>query len=308
MNLPLPALPFPRRIVRGWLGLCMLLPLPALAGTVYQCTGPGGQIAFTSQTSGYHHCRKVGHYADTDARASAPKATAGAHSEYRSEPPAANSGASTAASAGKPAKARVRRGAVYKITRAGGVTEYTNIRPRHGRYHVLFSYISTCYACDVHSNIDWDSTPLNTDAYRKQIAAAARQYGVDPALLRAVIHAESAFNPNALSDKGAQGLMQLMPDTASDLGVDDPFDAGQNIRGGAQYLAKLLREFHGDERLATAAYNAGPQSVEKYAGVPPYDQTRVYVERVATLHERYRDAGGSARPVAAAAPANAPRS
>ncbi|MGB2788164.1 MAG: lytic transglycosylase domain-containing protein, partial [Dokdonella sp.] len=118
----------------------------------------------------------------------------------------------------------------------------------------------------------------------------ATDYGVDAALLRAVIHAESAFNPMAVSAKGAQGLMQLMPGTANDLGVADAFDAQQNIRGGAQYLAQMLREFDGDERLATAAYNAGPGAVQKYENVPPYAETQVYVERVATLKERYRKA------------------
>ena len=105
--------------------------------------------------------------------------------------------------------------------------------------------------------------------------------------MKAVIAAESAFRSDAVSHKGAQGLMQLIPGTASDMGVDNPFDVSQNIRGGAQYLAGLLKEFKGDERLATAAYNAGPQNVLKYNGVPPFDETRVYVDRVATLRQRY---------------------
>jgi len=182
---------------------------------------------------------------------------------------------------------QVRRGAVYKVSRINGVTEYTNIKPNRGGYQVLFTYISTCYACNLHSTVNWRSTALNREAYRSEVAAAATEFGVDPALLRAVIHAESAFNPNALSNKGAQGLMQLIPGTASDMGVDNPFDVSQNIRGGAQYLAGLLKEFKGDERLATAAYNAGPQNVLKYNGVPPFDETRVYVDRVATLRQRY---------------------
>ncbi|MCR6700705.1 MAG: lytic transglycosylase domain-containing protein [Dokdonella sp.] len=101
------------------------------------------------------------------------------------------------------------------------------------------------------------------------------------------MHAESAFNPLALSHKGAQGLMQLMPGTAGDLGVVDAFDIGENIRGGARYLAQMLKSFNGDERLATAAYNAGPGAVQKHGGVPPYAETKLYVERVATLRERY---------------------
>ena len=185
---------------------------------------------------------------------------------------------------------RILRGAVYKVARKDGITEYTNIKPNGGAFAVLFTYIATCVACDVHSKIDFARTALNLDAYRSEIAAAAADYGVDRALLRAVIHAESAFNPLAISNKGAQGLMQLMPDTAGDLGVTDAFDVSQNIRGGARYLAQLLQTFNGDAQLATAAYNAGPGAVQKYHGVPPYDETQVYVQRVATLRDRYQKA------------------
>jgi soluble lytic murein transglycosylase-like protein len=184
----------------------------------------------------------------------------------------------------------VLRGAVYRIERDDGVTEYTNIKPRGSAFDVLFTYIATCVACDLHSTIDWLHTPLRLDAYRNEIAQAAMDFGVDASLLRAVIHAESAFNPLAVSIKGAQGLMQLMPGTASDLGVSDAFDVVQNIRGGARYLAQLLADFNGDEELATAAYNAGPGAVRKYGGVPPYAETKVYVQRVATLHDRYSKA------------------
>ena len=108
------------------------------------------------------------------------------------------------------------------------------------------------------------------------------------AIVRAIIHAESAFNPAALSHAGAQGLMQLMPATARRFGVTDSYDATQNIRGGVQYLAWLLKRFNGDLKLAAAGYNAGEGAVDKYKGVPPYSETRRYVDRVATLAERYR--------------------
>ena len=192
--------------------------------------------------------------------------------------------------AAAPAKARTVRGAVYKVARKDGILEYTNVKPRGGSFAVLFTYIATCFAFEVHSGVDFARTALNLEAYRAEIAAAAAEFGVDVALLRAVIHAESAFNPMALSRKGAQGLMQLMPGTAVDLGVIDAFDAAENIRGGARYLAQLLRSFNGDSRLATAAYNAGPGAVQKYGGIPPYDETQVYVERVATLRDRYAKA------------------
>lgn len=196
-----------------------------------------------------------------------------------------------ALTAALPASAtRVLRGAVYRVQRKNGITEYTNIKPSAGAFAVLFTYIATCVACDLHSKIDFARTALRLDAYKAEIAAAAADFGVDSALLRAVIHAESAFNPMAVSNKGAQGLMQLMPGTATDLGVTDAFDVSQNIRGGARYLSQLLKSFNGDAQLATAAYNAGPGAVLKYRGVPPYDETQVYVQRVATLRDRYRKA------------------
>lgn len=285
---------------------------PALAGSVYRCQGPNGQIAFTNRPGTFTQCQEVASYAD---KKLAPAASDGKpHSEYRSETATAGDKPDAPPEMPKPADAKkddaatqVHRGAVYKVVRANGITEYTNIRPATGAsYRVLFTYISTCYACNVHSKVNWGSIPLKLDAYNDQIAAAAKESGVDPSLLRAVIHAESAFNRYAVSDKGAQGLMQLMPGTAADLGVGDPFDAGQNIRGGADYLAQLLKQFNGDEKLATAAYNAGPQNVAKYKGVPPFDETQLYVQRVATLHQRYRDA--QTPPAVAAAAAPAPRS
>ncbi|BFI96744.1 MAG: lytic transglycosylase domain-containing protein [Rhodanobacter sp.] len=185
---------------------------------------------------------------------------------------------------------RVLRGAVYRIARADGSVEYTNIPPagRAARTaKMLFTYIATCFACNLHSNIHWGSVPLDLTDYADAIRSASVEYGVDEAFIRAIIHAESAFNPRALSIKGAQGLMQLMPGTANDMGVLDAFDSGQNIRGGARYLALLLRTFNGDEHLAAAAYNAGPAAVQRYDGVPPYAETQVYVQRVDTLRKRY---------------------
>lgn len=192
----------------------------------------------------------------------------------------------------QPKGSRVLRGAVYRITRADGGVEYTNIpQAASGQkgqsIKMLFTYIATCAACDVHSKIDWNSVALNISAYGDAISSASNEFGVDEALLRAIIHAESAFNPRALSVAGAQGLMQLIPGTARDMGVLDAFDANQNIRGGARYLALLLKNFNGNERLAAAAYNAGPGAVQKYNGVPPYDETQVYVERVGQLRKRY---------------------
>ena len=117
-------------------------------------------------------------------------------------------------------------------------------------------------------------------AYEPLILEHAAAHSVRPDLVRAVIQAESGFNPLARSHKGAMGLMQLMPATAAELGVTDPYDPAQNIRGGVTYLKGLLRKYGNDEQLALAAYNAGPAAVAKYGTIPPYRETRNYVARI----------------------------
>ena len=112
---------------------------------------------------------------------------------------------------------------------------------------------------------------------------------LDPRLVQAVVQVESGYNPRALSNKGAIGLMQLMPGTAAQLAVDDPWDIEQNLRGGTSYLRQMLDRF-GDLELALAAYNAGPEAVVKHSGIPPYDETRAYVRKVFRLLDG--DAGG----------------
>ena len=122
--------------------------------------------------------------------------------------------------------------------------------------------------------------------YADVIDDAAELHDVDPALVRAVIHAESAFNPRAVSPKGARGLMQLMPGTARMLGVQNSFSPASNIFGGTKYLAQLLRRYR-NEIYAIAAYNAGEVPVDRYNGVPPYSETREYVRRVLRLKKQY---------------------
>ena len=121
-----------------------------------------------------------------------------------------------------------------------------------------------------------------------EINAAADQYDLDPALIKAVIERESGGNPHTVSSKGAKGLMQLMDGTARELGVSNSFDPGQNIQGGARYLRQMLDRFDGDLELALAAYNAGPGTVERYGGVPPYEETQQYVSRVKASFDAYK--------------------
>lgn len=128
----------------------------------------------------------------------------------------------------------------------------------------------------------------DTTAYDKLIRRFATQFAVDAALVKAVIHAESGFNPHAVSRAGAQGLMQLMPGTAERYGVEDAFDARQNISGGVRYLRDLLVQFRHNRRLALAAYNAGENAVVRHRGIPPYAETQTYVQRVLGFHARYR--------------------
>ena len=122
--------------------------------------------------------------------------------------------------------------------------------------------------------------------WRQVVDREAERYGLDPKLVRAVIYVESGENPVAVSPKGAQGLMQLMPGTAAEVGVDDPLRPRENIRGGVGYLATLIHDFDGQLELALAAYNAGPGAVRKYGGIPPYRETQEYVRKVLDVYRR----------------------
>jgi soluble lytic murein transglycosylase-like protein len=121
---------------------------------------------------------------------------------------------------------------------------------------------------------------IDSSRYDSLIRRYARQYGVDPALVKAVMHAESGFQPAALSPRGARGLMQIMPETARFYGVEDLFDPRQNVRAGVRHLRSLLDKLGQDIVLAVAAYNAGSAVVERYGGVPPFRETQLYVNRV----------------------------
>jgi hypothetical protein len=128
----------------------------------------------------------------------------------------------------------------------------------------------------------------NKEDIKKMIHNVSLEIGIDPDLITAVASAESDFNPNVVSDKGAQGVMQLMPDTAKSLKVVNPFDSYQNIRGGAIYLKSLLSMYNGDIKLALAAYNAGPEAVKQYGGIPPYIETQAYVQSVLIKYQNLK--------------------
>lgn len=174
---------------------------------------------------------------------------------------------------------------VFRYTNANGVVVFSDKKPEGRPYKRL---LFDCYACNPNSKINWQRTPLFTAKYQPEISKAAARYKLDPALIRAVIHAESAFNSGALSRSGAVGLMQLMPETAKEVGVTNRYNARENINGGSRYLAQLLERFNGDIALACAAYNAGPTLVEQLGAIPNYPETKSYVERVQILLQRYR--------------------
>lgn len=132
--------------------------------------------------------------------------------------------------------------------------------------------------------------PQQTLPFYDHILQASQTYDVDAALIRAIIMVESSNNPRAVSHRGAQGLMQLMPTTAKWLGVEDSFDPALNIDGGVRYFKRLLNRFNGDVQLALAAYNAGSRYVHKYGGVPPFKATRAYIKKVLKYHRHFRSA------------------
>jgi soluble lytic murein transglycosylase-like protein len=125
--------------------------------------------------------------------------------------------------------------------------------------------------------------------YHMFIIQTANHYQIDPALIKAIIMAESGYNTKAISESGAKGLMQLMPGTAQSLGVEDIFNPHQNITGGVQYFKQMVNRFNGDVKLALAAYNAGSRNVRNYNGVPPFKATRSYIKKVFKYYQIYKN-------------------
>jgi soluble lytic murein transglycosylase len=166
---------------------------------------------------------------------------------------------------------------VYTRRNERGVIEATNV-PDAGDFRLTYPGKGTL----IHSRA-WKLRPSYNGAFDRHITAAAALHGVEVALVRAIIQVESDFDHLAISSKGAQGLMQLMPDTARRMGVTNAFDPRQNIFGGVRYLRLLIDLFRGDIALVAAAYNAGENAVSRYGGIPPYKETRNYVEKVRSL-------------------------
>ncbi|HEY1654844.1 MAG TPA: lytic transglycosylase domain-containing protein [Candidatus Tumulicola sp.] len=154
----------------------------------------------------------------------------------------------------------------------------------------LFGYLGVLgllYGCSGAGYMPYAPHALGPGAIHSLVSDASRTSGVPPGLVRAVLMAESAGDPSAISTAGAQGLMQLMPGTSSGCGIANPFDPTQNVECGTTYLHSLLVRYHNNVTLAVAAYNAGPGAVDRYRGVPPYPETRAYVARVLSAYRSY---------------------
>jgi soluble lytic murein transglycosylase-like protein len=174
---------------------------------------------------------------------------------------------------------------IYKYVDNEGVMHFTDA-PTDRRFKIFMRDLKKDRK--LRTNFKIAASFRNKAEFEPLIKSLASEYGVDSNLIKAVIHAESGYNPNAVSPKGAQGLMQLMPKTAQGLKVSNSFDPKENIRGGVRYLRFLLDTFKGDVTLALAAYNAGLNRVSQYGGVPPYQETRNYVSRVLSYQKSYQ--------------------
>jgi Soluble lytic murein transglycosylase and related regulatory proteins (some contain LysM/invasin domains) len=270
--------------------------LPAAAGTLYKCTGADGVPNYVNKRVGGASCEVISRYTPDNRSGSGvsrpsgaggavstpatPTTTLGAASTGAmiTPPVSASASALVPASAPAPASAapkaaqsgntrRVVSGQVYSFIK-DGVRHYTSARPKGAASvasirTIKYSFIETCFACAVNPGVNFGTLRLNTAAYQAEIAAAARQYGVEEAVVRAIIHAESSFNPMALSHAGAQGLMQLMPATARRFGVTDSYDASQNIRAACSTWRGLFEAVQrqpqpGRRRLQRGRGRRGP--------------------------------------------------
>ncbi len=176
-------------------------------------------------------------------------------------------------------------GPIYVYREKSGAIRFSTKAPPAGVRAEIFTAKGASFST---SRATWSARgPLFRTQYHDILEGAAKTNQVELALLKAVVHVESAFNPAATSPKGAKGLMQLMPATASVYGVKHVTDPAENVRAGSKHLAGLIRKYDGSLTLALAAYNAGEEAVSRYGGVPPYTETKDYVRRVLQLKARY---------------------
>jgi len=168
---------------------------------------------------------------------------------------------------------------IYTYVDENGVRHFSNV-PTSGQYKLY-----------VRSTPKRRTKFRSTKKFDRYITKASRRHGVEFNLVKAVIKAESDFDPKAVSRKGAKGLMQIMPENYKLLSIQNPFNPDQNIMGGTKYLKQLMKKFDGELSLTLAAYNAGPKAVEKYNGIPPYRETRNYVRKVLQFYRLYQKKG-----------------
>ncbi len=183
-------------------------------------------------------------------------------------------------------------GGIYRYVEKDGTIVYTNVPPKGAaakKARRMNGELAPAPPKSAPAEPVGEATESALTVYDELIEAAAVKYRIPANLVRAVMHAESVFNPNAISAKGACGLMQLLPETAREMYVKDIFDVKENIEGGTRYLRVLANEFDGDMVKMVAAYNAGPEAVKKYQGnVPPYAETQAYVRKVIQLYFQYK--------------------
>jgi soluble lytic murein transglycosylase-like protein len=185
------------------------------------------------------------------------------------------------------------RGDIFRFQDEKGVVHFSNV-PVDSNYKLFFKEYEKNRTAPAAKGSPKTAAARSAALYNltlltPHIEEASQQYGIDPNLIQAVIHVESNFDPQALSPKGAQGLMQLMPQTARDLQVSDAFSPKENIDGGTRYLRYLLDMYNQDMSLALAAYNAGPEKVNQCRGIPPYQETRSYVQKVIQIYNQLKN-------------------